>query len=53
MNIVANASDPDGTISEVEFFDKRGSIGLGKLTAPNTYEIPYQTETFGTHSSEL
>lgn len=49
MNIVANASDPDGTISEVEFFDKRGSVGLGKLTAPNTYEILYQTETFGSH----
>jgi len=49
MSVVAKAHDPDGTISKVEFFDETGSIGLGKLTAPNTYEIPYQTETFGQH----
>lgn len=49
LNIVANAYDPDGAISKVEFFDKKGLVGAGKLTAPNTYEIPYQTETFGRH----
>jgi len=49
FNIVANAYDPDGTISKVEFFDENGLIGLGKLTAPKTYELPYQTETFGAH----
>jgi uncharacterized protein DUF11/Big-like domain-containing protein len=49
LNLVANAHDPDGTISKVEFYDERGLIGLGKLTALNTYEISYQTETIGTH----
>lgn len=49
LKIVANAYDPDGTISEVEFFDETGSLGLGKLTAPKTYEIDYQTEKYGSH----
>lgn len=49
LNIVANASDPDGSIAKVEFFGMNGSLGLGKLTAPNTYEIPYQAETYGRH----
>jgi uncharacterized repeat protein (TIGR01451 family) len=49
VNIVANAYDPDGSISEVEFFDRGLPIGKGKLTSQNTYELEYHTNAFGRH----
>ncbi len=50
VNIVANASDQDGTVSKVEFFDQGKPIGVGKLTGQNAYELAYHDVAFGRHS---
>lgn len=47
--IVVNAKDKDGGVSKVELFDQGISIGVGKLTAPNTYELIYRNVAFGRH----
>lgn len=47
ITIVANASDPDGTISKVEFFS--GSVKLGERTTP-PYSYIWSNVTEGTYS---
>src|SRR6185295_3015381 len=47
--IVVNAEDKDGAVSKVELFDQGVPIGVGKLTAPNTYELIYRNVAFGRH----
>lgn len=47
INIIANASDPDGTISKVEFFN--GSVKLGEdLSSP--YEFIWSNVSSGTYN---
>ena len=39
MTIAANATDPDGQVTKVEFFRADGSVKLGEdTTAPYTYQ---------------
>jgi uncharacterized repeat protein (TIGR01451 family) len=49
VNIVSNAYDEDGSISKVEFFDQGKSIGTGKLTGKDTYELAYHNLALGRH----
>lgn len=47
LNIVASASDPDGTVSKVEFLLDGNSLGAD-LTTP--YEYPWKPAVAGTYS---
>lgn len=42
-------SDPDGSISKVEFFEEGRLLGVGNLVGPNEYEFVYKQATFGSH----
>src|SRR5207237_5182308 len=46
----ANASDADGTISTVEFFDNGQSIGVGTASGANQYSFNWANVAFGNHS---
>jgi uncharacterized repeat protein (TIGR01451 family) len=50
ITINATASDSDGTISKVEFFDNGQLIGQGTPTGNNQYVITKQNASFGEHS---
>ncbi|HEX3187644.1 MAG TPA: Ig-like domain-containing protein, partial [Pyrinomonadaceae bacterium] len=50
ITLVANATDSDGTITAVEFFDKGVSIGLGSPTGGNDYSLTWNPAPIGTHS---
>ena len=43
------ASDPDGVVSKVEFFEEGQLIGTASLVAENEYELLYRKPSFGTH----
>jgi hypothetical protein len=43
------ASDPDGLVSKVEFFEEGQLIGAGSLKAENEYELLYRNVPFGRH----
>jgi uncharacterized repeat protein (TIGR01451 family) len=50
VTINATASDSDGMISKVEFFDNGQLIGEGTPTGNNQYVITKQNGSFGEHS---
>jgi len=50
INIVASASDSDGTISKVDFFDNGELIGTGTATGQNQYSLNWTNAPFGDHS---
>jgi uncharacterized repeat protein (TIGR01451 family) len=50
INIVASASDGDGTISQVDFFDNGELIGTGTVTGQNQYSLNWTNAPFGDHS---
>ncbi len=43
------ASDPDGLVSKVEFFEEEQLIGAASLKAENEYELLYRNVPFGRH----
>jgi hypothetical protein len=43
------ASDPDGFVSKVEFFEGKRAIGSGSLRADGEYELIYKDVPFGAH----
>ncbi|MBI3650152.1 MAG: DUF11 domain-containing protein [Acidobacteria bacterium] len=50
ITITASASDSDGSISAVEFFDNGNSIGTGTSAGANQYSITLNNLTVGYHS---
>lgn len=52
ITIRATASDPDGTISKVEFFDDGKSIGLGESLDGSSFVITERNVSFGRHFVE-
>lgn len=48
--IKADASDNDGSINQVEFFDNGTSIGTGAATGLNHYSFNWNNPAFGDHS---
>jgi uncharacterized repeat protein (TIGR01451 family) len=50
ISIAANASDSDGTVSKVEFFDSGASIGTGTAAGVNQYSLDWNNLSFGQHS---
>lgn len=50
INLVANASDSNGSISQVEFFDNATSIGSGTSIGTNQYTRQWTNVSFGNHS---
>jgi len=49
LTIDVKASDPDGTVDSVEFFDNGESLGLGTRSAPNHFAISVRELSFGRH----
>lgn len=49
VTVLAEASDPDGAVAKVEFFDQGVSIGTGTLVAPNRYRVVYERVPVGRH----
>jgi hypothetical protein len=49
VTVLAEASDPDGAVARVEFFDQGVSIGTGTLVAPNRYRVVYERVPVGRH----
>jgi uncharacterized repeat protein (TIGR01451 family) len=50
ISITASASDADGTVSGVEFFDNGVSIGTGTAAGSNQYEFAWSNVAFGGHA---
>jgi hypothetical protein len=50
VQIAATASDSDGTVSTVEFFDNAQSIGFGTSLGNNQYALSWTNVGFGNHS---
>ena len=48
--VTATASDTDGTIGSVEFFDNGQSIGLATTSGANQYTLNWTNVAFGNHS---
>ena len=48
--MVATASDSDGSISGVEFFDNGTTIGAGTLGGANTYSVVLSDAAYGNHT---
>jgi hypothetical protein len=51
--IRVTASDPDGVVSKVEFFENGRPLGVGTLVGPNEYELIYKDVPFGSHDVEI
>lgn len=49
VTIVARASDPDGFVNKVEFFDQGVPIGEGVLAGEGEYRLEYKKLAFGRH----
>lgn len=49
VNIVAKATDPDGFVTDVEFFDWERPIGKGELRKGDEYEFVYKKVALGRH----
>ncbi|HUR46067.1 MAG TPA: Ig-like domain-containing protein, partial [Candidatus Saccharimonadales bacterium] len=47
IQLVAQASDPDGTIANVDFFDGANKVGRGSGTGP--YQFVWTNASFGPH----
>jgi uncharacterized repeat protein (TIGR01451 family) len=50
ITITANASDGDGSISKVDFFDNGELIGNGTLTGMDQYSFSLTSAPFGSHT---
>jgi uncharacterized repeat protein (TIGR01451 family) len=50
INLTAIATDPDGTVSKVEFFDNGESIGLGSTTDGKHFSLNERNVAFGSHN---
>jgi uncharacterized repeat protein (TIGR01451 family) len=50
ISVIANATDSDGTISQVNFYDGASLIGSGTPTGSNQYSLAWNNVTFGQHS---
>ncbi|HYY56657.1 MAG TPA: Ig-like domain-containing protein [Pyrinomonadaceae bacterium] len=50
ITVNASASDADGSISKVEFFDNGELAGTGTLTGTNQYSFSWNSVAFGKHS---
>lgn len=53
VNIIAKASDPDGFVNKIEFFDDGVSIGKGTLKSADEYELIYNKVPYGRHRLEV
>jgi uncharacterized repeat protein (TIGR01451 family) len=53
VTIVAKASDPDGFINKIEFFDQGIPIGEGTLSAAGEYQLVYKKVALGRHWLEV
>lgn len=53
ISIVAKASDPDGFVNKIEFFDQGVPIGEGALTGEGEYQLIYKKVALGRHWLEV
>jgi Domain of unknown function DUF11 len=49
VTIIARASDPDGFVNEIEFFDQGRRVGKGVLTTKDEYQLVYKDVALGRH----
>jgi uncharacterized repeat protein (TIGR01451 family) len=49
VNIVAKVTDPDGFVTDVEFFDWDQPIGKGELRSEDEYQFVYKKVRLGRH----
>jgi hypothetical protein len=50
LTLSATATDVDGTIAKVEFFDGATQLGVGTLTPPSTYTLTIPFAAVGAHA---
>lgn len=50
INVTATASDSDGTVSRVDFYDNGELIGTGAPAGANQYSLAWNNVGFGTHT---
>jgi uncharacterized repeat protein (TIGR01451 family) len=50
ITLAANASDPDGTVDKVDFFDGGDFIGTASFVAPDQYSLAWINVGVGSHS---